>query len=49
MEEKRVCKNTHPCTCPNENCSRHGTCCDCVAHHMAQGNIPMCVRELNVK
>ena len=27
------CQNTRPCPCTVTNCSRHGKCCECVAHH----------------
>lgn len=39
------CLNTHPCSCPNTGCPRHGKCCDCVAFHRdEQNNTPNCFR-----
>ena len=44
MENKKECGNTLPCTCKSTDCERHGKCCECVAHHRAQGNLPRCLR-----
>ena len=50
MEEKKVCSNTNPCTCPNESCPRHGRCCDCVAFHRdVKKGVPNCFAIAGVK
>jgi len=43
MECKR---KTNKCTCPNNDCPRHGVCCDCVAYHREKKNLPVCLRQL---
>ena len=40
--KKQACSNKHECHCPYTSCANHGKCCDCVANHRAQGNVPMC-------
>ncbi len=35
--------NYFDCTCPKQ-CSRHGRCCACVAHHRKHGKLPHCLR-----
>jgi len=35
--------NASRCTCTYEPCSRKGKCCDCVAYHRANGELPGCL------
>jgi hypothetical protein len=35
-------KNLQVCTCTYEPCSRKGLCCECVAYHRRNGEIPGC-------
>ena len=35
-------KNLVKCTCSYESCSRRGKCCECVAYHRQNGEIPGC-------
>jgi len=40
------CKKTvtaKTCTCTYEPCQRKGACCDCVAYHRANGELPGCL------
>jgi len=37
-------KNQERCICSSENCSRLGTCCDCVRHHWLGGGRVSCLR-----
>lgn len=30
------------CTCSYEPCSRKGVCCECLAYHRSQGELPAC-------
>jgi len=39
-------RNTEWCTCPSTDCSRKGTCCECIHTHLQNGSLPMCVRPL---
>ncbi len=42
---KNECKlsaNQKRCTCTYTSCSRWGACCDCVAYHQKNGEIPGC-------
>ncbi len=35
------------CTCPKNDCPRHGICCECVAFHRDEKkNLPTCLRNL---
>jgi hypothetical protein len=36
-------KNTASCTCTYEPCSRKGVCCECVAYHRMNGELPGCL------
>ena len=36
-------KNKASCTCTYEPCSRKGTCCECIAYHRTNGELPGCV------
>jgi len=35
-------KNLEKCACSYEGCSRRGKCCECVAYHRRNGEIPGC-------
>lgn len=41
MDCKRE-KNAANCSCTYEPCSRKGVCCDCVAYHRANRELPGC-------
>ena len=50
------CSSTNPacqhnssidCPCPKD-CSRHGKCCICVAHHREHGKLPVCLRGKDI-
>ena len=36
-------KNKASCTCTYEPCSRKGTCCECIAYHRTNGELPGCI------
>lgn len=36
------CSNKRECACTYPSCSRHGKCCECVAYHRDQGELPGC-------
>ena len=42
MECKRE-MNKASCTCTYEPCSRKGICCECIAYHRENGELPGCV------
>ena len=48
-EEFKPCPNTDKnnafCTCGNTNCPRHGICCQCIAFHLPQKQLPQCYRK----
>jgi pyrimidine deaminase RibD-like protein len=35
--------NKARCTCTYEPCSRKGKCCECIAYHLEQDELPGCV------
>jgi hypothetical protein len=35
-------RNSRDCTCSYEPCSRKGICCECVAYHRKNSQIPGC-------
>ncbi len=35
-------KNLSICNCSYEPCSRKGTCCECIAYHHRNGELPAC-------
>ena len=35
--------NAGSCTCTYRPCPRKGICCDCVAYHRANGEVPGCL------
>ncbi len=46
---KREClnkyENEQDCPCPDENCERHGICCECIKYHKNKKNMPVCLRK----
>lgn len=42
MAECKVKKNLEHCNCTYEPCSRKGICCECVAYHLRNGELPAC-------
>ena len=36
------CANPETCACTYPGCPRHGKCCECIAHHRANG-APACM------
>lgn len=34
--------NLKNCPCSYPDCSRKGICCQCIAHHRGQGELPAC-------
>ena len=44
---KRGCSHNEAVVCPcPKDCSRHGKCCFCVAHHREYGKLPYCLRNM---
>ncbi|WP_367270575.1 DUF6485 family protein [uncultured Rikenella sp.] len=41
MECKQGPQNA-ACPCSATRCTRHGYCCQCVAHHRSKGQLPAC-------
>jgi len=41
--ECRKEENLKHCTCTYEPCSRKGICCECIAYHRKNGEIPGCL------
>ncbi|MDR1829782.1 MAG: hypothetical protein LBQ76_03330 [Candidatus Fibromonas sp.] len=37
--------NKGRCHCQSKDCIRNGFCCECIAYHRQQGNLPMCLRS----
>lgn len=35
-------KNMSDCNCSYGSCSRKGVCCECLAYHRDQGQLPAC-------
>lgn len=35
-------KNITQCNCSYEPCSRKGICCECIAYHRKNGELPAC-------
>ncbi len=42
-KECSVERNKVKCTCTYSNCVRKGLCCECIAYHRAQDQLPGCV------
>lgn len=43
MDECRSDKNLGGCNCSYELCSRKGVCCECLAYHWSQRELPACL------
>jgi hypothetical protein len=43
MSECKSAKNMARCNCSYEPCSRKGVCCDCLAYHWRNGELPACL------
>ncbi|MDR0515831.1 MAG: hypothetical protein LBH25_02170 [Fibromonadaceae bacterium] len=41
-------KNKERCSCASKDCCRNGFCCECVAFHKQKGNLPVCLRNIEV-
>ncbi len=41
MECKKQ-ENTKRCKCTYSSCDKTGVCCDCIAYHLAQRELPGC-------
>ncbi len=35
-------KNVENCPCTYDGCPRKGACCECIAHHLKQRQLPAC-------
>jgi hypothetical protein len=42
MDCKHFTKNKENCPCTYRQCSRKGYCCQCLAYHRKQGELPGC-------
>jgi hypothetical protein len=43
MSECKSAKNKARCNCSYEPCSRKGACCDCLAYHWRNRELPACL------
>ncbi len=43
MECKKA-ENEKKCVCSSDTCPRHGVCCECIAYHRENGELPGCLR-----
>ena len=43
MSECKSAKNMPRCNCSYEPCSRKGVCCDCLAFHWRNRELPACL------
>lgn len=43
MNQCNLDKNKNVCTCTYEPCSRKGACCECIAYHKKNGEVPGCL------
>jgi hypothetical protein len=43
MSECKSAKNQARCNCSYEPCSRKGVCCDCLAYHWRNRELPACL------
>lgn len=42
MKECKATKNLQACNCSYEPCSRKGVCCECLAYHWGNKELPAC-------
>jgi len=38
--------NLETCPCTEDECPRHGVCCECIRAHVSGGSLPACAREV---
>ena len=38
-------KNFEQCSCSADDCDRKGICCECVAYHRSEGQLPACMKK----
>ncbi len=43
MRECEIQKNLRQCNCSYEPCPRKGICCECLAYHWANKELPACL------
>jgi len=43
MKECQAQRNMKRCTCTYEPCPRKGICCECIAYHQRNGELPGCL------
>jgi hypothetical protein len=43
VKECGLQRNLKSCTCSYEPCERKGACCECVAYHRRNGEVPGCL------
>ncbi len=43
MRQCQEAKNKADCICTYEPCPRKGICCECIAYHRENGELPGCV------
>jgi len=43
LKECAIAKNKAQCNCSYEPCPRKGVCCECLAYHWQQGELPACL------
>ena len=48
-ECSNVAANLRACNCTYEPCSRKGVCCECLAYHRRNGELPACYFSVNVE
>ena len=41
--------NLETCPCTEDDCPRHGVCCECIRAHVSGGSLPACARRLGKK
>jgi hypothetical protein len=52
MADPKTCPNAGKnanCTCPYTDCARHGACCQCIAYHLPQKQLPQCYVKAGVR
>ncbi|MBW2992077.1 cytosolic protein [Candidatus Woesearchaeota archaeon] len=40
--ECKIKENKKKCNCTYGGCGRHGKCCECLAYHLANRELPAC-------
>jgi len=44
MKCENFSMNKEKCECSYTDCERHGFCCECVAYHKKNGELPQCLQ-----